>query len=688
MKREMKIIKLLSERKSFLSIHELAEYFHVSERTIRSDLEFVEEQLKAYGLMLQRERKKGVAIFVDEIKMLQLEQDYSKGEFYSREQRQRIIIKELLKGPTTVNSLIDKTNCSRTSVQKDLNYCETLIQKQGGRLHRKAHYGIYLETNEMSYRGILLQYILQYTESDAILQVNGDSTISVKVMDELVNQYLGSQNLLFIQDYLNKYENDFMINFTDESRTYLILYLCISITRIRYGKLLLQKDVSNLLVNDDIMQWINQNQSILYSGAKMTFSIEEAVALSSQIASQKMVYLEEIDDSDATKYADRFIKAAQASLSIPLVMNEKLKSNLVLHIKSAIYRLKNDISISNPIKGDIQTLYPYAVAAARSGAKLVSKDFGKQFDEDEISFFALYIATVLEEHDMQSNIHFINAIIVCPNGYATSNILYSKIQKYFPQILIRSILSIRIFNDYDLTAIDLIITTTRLYKGVECDVIQVNPLLLESDFEKIQKYLSKTTVRSLFSNQMLNEIISIILQTCRVNDYNKLYCGLYEYFEQHGSKRHNLSLQEMIRTENILLDYPAKDWRDAVRTAGDLLYQNGSVMRKYSDKMIEKAVELGPYIVILPGVALPHAGFEDGVLRSDISFVTLRHPVRFGRKDYDPVRLVIGLAVSEKIDHIDALNMLIELLQKKGMYEALIQCQNKDEFVRCLNCDK
>ena len=53
------------------------------------------------------------------------------------------------------------------------------------------------------------------------------------------------------------------------------------------------------------------------------------------------------------------------------------------------------------------------------------------------------------------------------------------------------------------------------------------------------------------------------------------------------------------------------------------MVKNGTIEERYIDGMIETVKNLGPYIVIAPGVALPHARPEDGVIEPSMSLVTL-----------------------------------------------------------------
>jgi PTS system ascorbate-specific IIA component len=62
--------------------------------------------------------------------------------------------------------------------------------------------------------------------------------------------------------------------------------------------------------------------------------------------------------------------------------------------------------------------------------------------------------------------------------------------------------------------------------------------------------------------------------------------------------------------------------------------------------MIGVIEEFGAYVVIAPGLALAHARPGADVRREGLAVVTLAEAVPFGHPHNDPVRVVIGLAVS------------------------------------------
>jgi mannitol operon transcriptional antiterminator len=136
-------------------------------------------------------------------------------------------------------------------------------------------------------------------------------------------------------------------------------------------------------------------------------------------------------------------------------------------------------------------------------------------------------------------------------------------------------------------------------------------------------------------------------------------------------------LKEMIYSDTILLDAEVKDWQEAVRVSGELLVKTGAVETRYIEAMIDTVKTMGPYAVIAPGVALPHARPEDGVKRPCMSLITLKTPVNFGSADNDPVKLIVAFATIDNNAHVKALTRLARILGDPEKVEALKNAKNK-----------
>ena len=130
-------------------------------------------------------------------------------------------------------------------------------------------------------------------------------------------------------------------------------------------------------------------------------------------------------------------------------------------------------------------------------------------------------------------------------------------------------------------------------------------------------------------------------------------------------------LSDVLKKEYIRLNVECADWIETVREAGNVLKENGVITDEYIEAAIQSVKEMGPYIVITKGVALPHATNKVGVNKTGISLLTLKNPVEFGNKDNDPVYYIFMLATTDMESHLSALSNLSELLEKQEFFEVM-----------------
>lgn len=131
------------------------------------------------------------------------------------------------------------------------------------------------------------------------------------------------------------------------------------------------------------------------------------------------------------------------------------------------------------------------------------------------------------------------------------------------------------------------------------------------------------------------------------------------------------SLGQLLTPQTIRLRVSAADPMDVVQQAGAMLIASGGVEARYVEAMKRALASLGPYMVIVPGVALLHARPEDGGRRLCMSLLTLDPPVPFGHPDNDPVTVAIALAAADNESHIKALAELAALLANQRAMGAI-----------------
>jgi mannitol/fructose-specific phosphotransferase system IIA component (Ntr-type) len=140
-----------------------------------------------------------------------------------------------------------------------------------------------------------------------------------------------------------------------------------------------------------------------------------------------------------------------------------------------------------------------------------------------------------------------------------------------------------------------------------------------------------------------------------------------------------MELKNALKQENILLDVDASDWVEAVRKAGQLMVQLGLVRPSYIDGMIEVIKTLGPYVVIIPGVAMPHARPDQGSIKIGMVLLRLKNPVYFGSPN-DPVDFVIAFSAVDNISHTGMIRELALFLARDGIVDKLRNAETVEDL--------
>ncbi|MCA1035907.1 MULTISPECIES: PTS sugar transporter subunit IIA [Bacillus] len=123
---------------------------------------------------------------------------------------------------------------------------------------------------------------------------------------------------------------------------------------------------------------------------------------------------------------------------------------------------------------------------------------------------------------------------------------------------------------------------------------------------------------------------------------------------------------------------------EAIRKAGKLLVNGGAAETSYIEAMVSSYHKNGPYFVLAPQIALPHARPEDGVKEASVSFVKLKDPVVFGNKANDPVQLVFALGASSSDEHLQILQKLMVMLSNTENVERLKQSSSYEQIQEIL----
>ncbi|WP_159566444.1 PTS sugar transporter subunit IIA [Budvicia diplopodorum] len=129
-------------------------------------------------------------------------------------------------------------------------------------------------------------------------------------------------------------------------------------------------------------------------------------------------------------------------------------------------------------------------------------------------------------------------------------------------------------------------------------------------------------------------------------------------------------------------------WQEAVTVAAGPLIELGHARPEYIQGIIDNTKEYGPYYIIAPGIALPHARPEQGALRNGVVFTTLAQPIAFGHEEGDPVWLLIAISATDAEQHIKTIQQLAELLQQSEFIQSIKQSTTDGELYQLLSSVK
>lgn len=142
----------------------------------------------------------------------------------------------------------------------------------------------------------------------------------------------------------------------------------------------------------------------------------------------------------------------------------------------------------------------------------------------------------------------------------------------------------------------------------------------------------------------------------------------------------------MFDLDHIRTGVDVSTWEDAIRAAGSVLVDVGSIDASYIDDMIAAVHTHGPYIVMMPQFALAHSSPCEAVKKTDMSLITLKHPVDFNSPN-GFVSVILCLACTDSSSHIDRLTEIASYLMDEEIIDRIIAAQTVDAIAElfCTN---
>ena len=690
-------LKMLSDD-GHLELARAAELFSIHLRTVRYDIQILNEYLgQKFGAGCIEVVNKIAYVPEEYRESLAAETELNVKDFYADrlggEERMLLMLFDLCwnKGYGTIQEFAEKYCVSRATVNKDIVAVKEYCGKNGIPFVSSRGKGICVEADEVERRRYLAKII---RDINALNRHEGEHSHS------LYTQWFQEQDLERIRKIVAEAEEAFGAYLADVAYEALVIHIALSIERFRSGsryeeegeRIRTNKASTQYKMADQIVRNINEVFSISLPDAEIHY-----VALHIGAKSSAALVGESRGDATLEYYCIRLISAVGRKVGCDLTGDERLYESLLQHINVCIYRKKNGMLLENPLKEELMNSYPQLY-------QVISQTVKNELDpdviistDDEITYILLHFATALYRKEQNRN-RQAEVLVVCATGIGTAELVVTGLKRNFRLNIRGAVAEHQIESFLKKTEVDLIVTTVPL--KVEYDSVRVSPLLRRDDVVRIGKRLldlgfdlekpPEDYAQWSGTARWLEELLRKYPRKEQEPLLRELLLNLPPA-ENNEIKEKGYMLSELLNEQAILLDVLCRDWQECVRMAGKILVDKGDITEAYIQAVIDNVNEVGPYIVITKGVALPHATNKVGVNRTSMSFVRLSESVNFGNKSNDPVKYIFMLATTDANSHLGALQDLAEFLESKEFMAVLEAAEGPADiisYIKAHECSK
>ena len=626
-----------------LSGNELAKIFHVSSRTIRSDIKCLNELLKGHGIRIcsskqqgyfvsQQQRKLGISLVKEIFKS---EENVTKIPSIPSERLAFILFKlTFARDFITMEDFADMLFVSKTTVYLDIkNIIKFLENFPNLELEVSPIKGLKLKGDERAKRFLISNVLKRENKNDQLML---KSSLHYVFTDENLDL---NKEILFLYETIINVLNEYGYILTDADLSLLVKDILVDIKRIQMGFFIeenIEKDL-DLTIANAIKEEIEEYFNILLNDKELEY-IQQCFNTKRllNVASKDCVLKEE-----GEKIVDEFLREVKYKFNIDFMEDTNFRRNLILHLNPMLERIKANYFEDNPFKDQIKINYPFAFEVSMTIVSIIKRKLNIIISESEVSYIALHVAVALDKIHNKTNI-----AIICGSGLGTAQFVKSKIVSYysdqvnilgyFPVYKLDNVLN----GDYGKA--NLIISTIPLTAKINIPIVQVNPLITEYDLIRIKRYIGNPliTTREMSANGIKEKFFKE---------------GLFQYFDEETDFLNAiLKLTEMLKTERYI---------DDVETFYTSVVRRENLFSTILEDMI----------------AIPHP-MESMSKKTIVAVGIFKNPAVYNGKK---VKVIFLFAFNAKENENLKLlyELLKEIIESKNIIENISQSNNFNDFI-------
>jgi len=461
-----------------------------------------------------------------------------------------------------------------------------------------------------------------------------------EVMEALLGSYAPGLDISRIRRIVLEAENAWRIELADKSFKMVWIMACLSMARRHLG------DKAAFSIREKHIEHYNEYsfaESIyqrLEQAYEVKISDDDTVLLAVLLLSaKKLKNFSSIQDTDYARQYDKdlgefvklIIETIDAILDIDLSEDQLLYESLLLHMRSAIFRMKYSTAVGDNISKYVKEEYKQTFLATWSTSSLFEEYFDVQVTEDELAGIALYIQAAIIRRKKGRPL---TALLISEGGMAANQLNIERLKYSISEITEVSAASYHDFRLEEYPDVDVIINTSG--NGIEDDrVVAVGERLNDQEVEAIR--------------QKVNQIF---------------------YFRKKPEFHFNNLCHQLFEVDLFLLRPKVRDKDHLITMMVKKLEDKGDVTPAYLQSVFDR--EHATTTSIGRGIAIPHGNMSE-VNESRIVVAILKEPIVWHG---DMVDVVFLLAVK--------MNTKFEIRRTKQFYKDFLQLTDNDENMEAI----
>lgn len=630
-KRQWKIIRLLNEQNAWITANELSKLFGVSDRTIRSDIEAINQETDIP--LIASNLRKGYSLLKENY------QSYcslTAADTLPQEPNQRntYILKRLLlsRDAVSITDLLSELYISEYSLDTHIKKIRKSLHSYKNLELKKTKNTLCLIGSEQEIRQLYKELMVEETQQN-FLNIN-----------EIASLYQNF-DLIKCKHELENILNQYQYKVNPISFPSIILHIGISIDRIlngKYAETIRDSSTVKDTTEYQIAKKFYEKISLLYQA-----SIQEseifllALLLMGKTGAhftdeQIAQYIP--DGATCSQIVDELINYIDIHHGINFSNDENLKIGLTIHLQAMIERNIKQHTAANLYLQEIKRKFPLIFEVGVSCATFLERRLCMSVTEDEIGFVALHLGMAYERLNTANKIR---TVLIMPLANTVGSSPVQKIEYTFAEY-------IEIIGVYSYFQEDII--------------LQLNPDLIVCSMPLRHTLDIPTAEVSIFLSR---------------DDESKLFNTIYQ-IERDRFKRHfSHKLKMLLRKKHFYVHQNFSNAEEVIRYIADDLYRANAVTADFFDSVMRR--ESFSPTSFSYSFATPHP-IDSTVLQSNIAVMILDKPIRWGNYD---VQIVFLLAM-EQLDNealkpfYDWIAMLTDDYEKLSR---LIASENYEAFI-------